>query len=108
MKLYRQEHFIAAAAIYEKLASKPSAETNDLRINGRAVEAQSVWVKGTVTQPSKPDRQDLEAFETAYNAACCSIATGQLRQAEVLLTRARGRLQKFQRRRLLIQNLRAM
>lgn len=32
----------------------------------------------------------MEAFETAYNAACGSIARSELRQAEVLLKRAKG------------------
>ena len=39
----------------------------------------------------KPGREDLEAFETAYNAACGSIARGELGQGEVLLKRAKGR-----------------
>ena len=41
-------------------------------------------------QKKKPAREDLEAFETAYNAACGSIARGELGQGEVLLKRARG------------------
>lgn len=41
-------------------------------------------------QKKKPGREDLEAFETAYNAACGSIARGELGQGEVLLKRARG------------------
>ena len=41
-------------------------------------------------QKKKPAREDLEAFETAYNAACGSIARGELAQGEVLLKRARG------------------
>ena len=39
----------------------------------------------------KPGREDVEAFETAYNAACGSIARGELRQGEVLLKRAKGK-----------------
>ena len=39
---------------------------------------------------TKAEREDLEAFETAYNAACISIARGELGQAEVLLKRATG------------------
>lgn len=38
----------------------------------------------------KLGRENLEAFETAYNAACGSIARGELGQGEVLLKRARG------------------
>lgn len=41
-------------------------------------------------QKKKPAREDLEAFETAYNAACGFIARGELGQGEVLLKRARG------------------
>ena len=41
-------------------------------------------------QKKKLGREDLEAFETAYNAACGSIARGELGQGEVLLKRARG------------------
>lgn len=32
----------------------------------------------------------MEAFETAYNAACGCIARGELGQAEVLLKRSKG------------------
>ena len=42
-------------------------------------------------QKKKPGREDLEAFETAYNAACGSISRGEFGQGEVLLKRARGR-----------------
>ena len=41
-------------------------------------------------QKKKPVREDLEAFETAYNAACESIARGELGQGEVWLKRAKG------------------
>ena len=41
---------------------------------------------------TKAEREDLEAFETAYNAACESIAGGELGQAEVLLKRAESML----------------
>ena len=37
----------------------------------------------------KPGREDLEAFETSYNAACGSIARGDLSAGSVLLKRAR-------------------
>ena len=39
----------------------------------------------------KAGREDLEAFETAYNAACGCIARGELGQGEILLKRAKGR-----------------
>ena len=37
-----------------------------------------------------PLREALEAFETAYNAGCGSIARGELGQAGILLKRANG------------------
>jgi signal recognition particle subunit SRP72 len=37
----------------------------------------------------KPTREDLEAFETSYNAACGCIARGDLGAGSVLLKRAR-------------------
>lgn len=60
-----------------------------MRINRGAVEAQLSW-SGESTESRKPGREDLESFELAYNAACISIAGGELRQAEVLLKRAKG------------------
>jgi signal recognition particle subunit SRP72 len=45
---------------------------------------------GDSVQKKKPSREDLEAFETAYNAACGSIAREELIQALVLLKRAKG------------------
>ena len=41
---------------------------------------------------AKATREDLEAFETAYNAGCVCIARGELGQAEFLLKRARGKI----------------
>lgn len=35
-------------------------------------------------------REDLESFETTYNAACLNIAKGELKQGEVLLNRAKS------------------
>jgi hypothetical protein len=37
----------------------------------------------------KPLREDLDAFESAYNAACGCIARGELSQADILLNRAK-------------------
>lgn len=91
-KLYRAENFSAAANVYDDLSqSNPNVERIDLRINRGAVEAQFIWSgQGALAKSRKPGREDLEAFETAYNAACGSIARGELRQAEVLLKRAKG------------------
>ena len=92
--LYRAEQFDAAAKLYNELATGPSkkeGEENDLRINSRAVDAQLQWAgKGELAVRRRPAREDLEAFETAYNMACGCIARGELSQCEMLLKRARG------------------
>lgn len=88
---YRHEDFSRAAELYRELASDPAGDADaDLRVNGGAADAQLEWAgQGHAVQKKKPSREDLEAFETAYNAACGSIARGELAQAEVLLKRAR-------------------
>ncbi|KAF4636220.1 hypothetical protein G7Y89_g1871 [Cudoniella acicularis] len=78
---YRAEKFEDAAKIYKELSAQSApieGEENDLRINSSAVDAQ-VGVAG----------EDLEAFETSYNAACGCIARGDLAAGNVLLKRAR-------------------
>ena len=92
---YRVENFSDAAEIYEDLASSHATthldEENDLRINSGATDAQLEWKKqGDLARKKKPSREDLEVFETAYNAACGSIARGELGQSEILLRRAKG------------------
>jgi signal recognition particle subunit SRP72 len=91
-KLYRAEDFPATSNVYKHLSSsEPTIEQSDLRINRGAVEAQLIWSGNREhAELRKPGREDLEAFDTAYNAACGSIARGELRQAEVLLKRAKG------------------
>lgn len=92
---YRAEDFARAAEVYQDLATRPQdgegfEHYNDLRINSLAVDAQLQWKgQGNLARRIKPDREDMEAFETAYNAACNSIARGELGQGEVLLKRAR-------------------
>lgn len=72
--------------------SQISNEDMDIKINSGAVDAQLEWARqGHLVQKKKPSREDLEAFETAYNAACGSIARDELGQAEILLKRAKGR-----------------
>jgi signal recognition particle subunit SRP72 len=89
---YRSEDFAGAAALYKELARTPDEDAiADLRINSGAVDAQLEWAgQGHLVQKKKPEREDLDAFETAYNAACGSIARGELAQGEVLLKRASG------------------
>ncbi|KAK4993766.1 Signal recognition particle subunit SRP72 [Elasticomyces elasticus] len=90
---YRAENFIRASAVYQQLSSdqvQAKNEEADLRINSGAVDAQLEWAGfDRPTRSKKPRREDLDAFETAYNAACGSIARGELGQGEVLLRRAK-------------------
>lgn len=90
---YRLEDFAKAAEIYEHLAGTVGDaphEENDLRINAGAVGAQLEWQgRGDLVTKKKPGREDLEGFETAYNAACASIARGEVAQGEILLRRAK-------------------
>lgn len=92
---YRLENFARAAEIYKELRGSSATvenEQNDLRINGSAVDAQLEWKgQGQLAQKKKPTREDMEAFETAYNAACGSIARGELSQGEVLLRTAKSK-----------------
>ncbi|KAI9843690.1 MAG: Signal recognition particle core component [Sclerophora amabilis] len=90
---YRLENFPRAAELYKYLTDQPGEvenEENDLRINSSAAHAQMIWAgKGDLVEKKKLGREDLEAFETTFNAACASVAKGELGQAEVLLNRAR-------------------
>lgn len=66
-------------------------EEADIKINASAVNAQLEWAgKGHLAQSKKPGREDLQAFETAYNTACGCISRGELPQAEICLKRAIG------------------
>lgn len=87
---YRAEDWNAATAAYETLAkSNVPSENFDLRINKLALDAEGLWLEKL--QPATVPRvttDDLSAFESAYNAACISVAKGQLEEADVLLKRA--------------------
>ncbi|KAL4937202.1 hypothetical protein BDV06DRAFT_203388 [Aspergillus oleicola] len=90
---YRAEEFQRTAEIYQGLARDTAATANeehDLRINSWATDAQLQW-KGhpEFVRHTRPTRDDLEAFETVYNAACLSIAKGEFDQAGMLLKRAK-------------------
>ena len=62
-----------------------------MRINSGATDAQLEWKgRGELVSKQKATREDLQTFETAYNAACGAIARGELAEAEILLTRAEG------------------
>jgi signal recognition particle subunit SRP72 len=92
---YRAEKFDRAAAHYLELpaaAQDQPGEENDLRINTLATHAQLQWDgRGDLVDPQQrqPAREDLEAFETAYNAACGCAARGDFAKAAILLKRAR-------------------
>ncbi|KAK4104990.1 hypothetical protein N658DRAFT_465093 [Parathielavia hyrcaniae] len=93
---YRAEKFEQAAAIYRELAADGAGanqgEENDLRINLSATNAQLEWQgKGWAVpaQEKQPGREDLEAFETSYNAACGCISRGDFAKAAVFLKRSR-------------------
>jgi signal recognition particle subunit SRP72 len=85
---YRDERFGDAVDLYQGLRGVGlEGEELDLRINGAAARAQLQWT-GRV-EATDVTREDMEAFETAYNAACGCIARGELDKAAVLLRRAR-------------------
>jgi signal recognition particle subunit SRP72 len=93
---YRGEKFGRAAAIYEKLVETSDSghygEDNDLRINSSATNAQLQWQGNSHLVPEdqkQPRREELEAFETAFNAACGCLARGDFAKAAILLKRSR-------------------
>ncbi|KAJ6069658.1 hypothetical protein N7499_011545 [Penicillium canescens] len=91
---YRAEEFRRTAELYEQLmqnTTSHSHEINDLNINSWATDAQLQW-KGEpeFVRHDRLSREDLESFETTYNAACLNIAKGAFKQGEVLLNRAQN------------------
>lgn len=94
MQAYRTENFPHAAEVYRLLAdgmSQVDNEDYDMSVNAAATDAQLVWSGCAHLVPrGKPSRGALDAFETAFNAACISSARGELGQALVLLKRAKG------------------
>ena len=88
--LYRAEQFSQVGKIYQSLTGSPAqGDDLDLKVNESAVRAQLHWSGQEDAPVKRPGSEDLEAFETAYNAACESIARNDLVQAEVLLKRAK-------------------
>ncbi|KAJ9211482.1 hypothetical protein DTO166G4_6903 [Paecilomyces variotii] len=90
---YRAEDFVRTAALYEELSRDKESlgnEENDLRINSWATDAQLQWKRQTdAVRHKRPSREDLESFETVYNAACGSLARGDLNEGALLLNRAK-------------------
>ncbi|OAP64088.1 hypothetical protein AYL99_00060 [Fonsecaea erecta] len=88
---YRLEDPSIPSELYKRLQRQEvDSEQYDLKVNQGAIDAQAQWL-GLANPQSirRVGREDLEAFETAYNAACGSIARGEYAQAEVLLKRAK-------------------
>lgn len=88
---YRLEDSLKTSELYRQIRSqKYDSEEFDLRVNQGAIDAQSQWLGAADAKSMRrPGREDLDAFETTYNAACGSIARGEYAQAEVLLKRAK-------------------
>lgn len=93
---YRAEKFGDAAEIYRELLGAAdegmAGEENDLRINLLAADAQLEWQGDGHLVPANektPGREEMEAFETAYNAACGCLARGDFAKAAMLLKRSR-------------------
>lgn len=85
---YRAEKFDETQSIYNRLlAADSDEETNDLRINIKAAQAQAEW-KGVSLPCSLEPEKVPETFELCYNAACASIAKGSFQMASKLLQRA--------------------
>jgi signal recognition particle subunit SRP72 len=89
---YRSEDFESARRIYDELWAGRTEDTeSDLRINRGAVTSQLHWSRQGDVAAERATREDLEVFETAYNAACGCLARGEFAQGEMLLKRARGK-----------------
>lgn len=91
---YRSEDFHDASNLYLRLADGRSSienEQDDIRINSGATDTQLEWTgQGDQVQKKKSTREDLEAFETAFNLASRSISKEELGQGEKLLNIAKG------------------
>ncbi|KAL1851410.1 Signal recognition particle subunit SRP72 [Diaporthe australafricana] len=92
---YRTERFSQASELYSLLMEDDHTavygEDTDLIINQLATYAQLEWQGRGDLVPDKskqPRREDMEAFETAYNAGCGCVARGDLAKASILLKRA--------------------
>ncbi|CAN8095743.1 unnamed protein product [Discula destructiva] len=92
---YRVERFDEAVDLFQSLLEDQQngnvGEETDLKINLLAAHAQLEWQgRGDLVpeKSKKPGREDMEAFETAYNAGCGCVARGDLAKAAFLLKRA--------------------
>ncbi|EWC47032.1 hypothetical protein DRE_03794 [Drechslerella stenobrocha 248] len=86
---YRAEGFQAAVTTYEELSRQPPLVENeayDLRVNLGASEAQlSFAAKDALRPRRRATAEDLQQYESAFNAACLSVARGDLNAALMLL-----------------------
>jgi signal recognition particle subunit SRP72 len=84
---YQLENSARVLDIYNELKQQNVADEEfDIKVNVGGAQAQSQWLNGPL--PQRPSSEDLQQFETAYNAACGSVARGEYAQAEILLKRA--------------------
>lgn len=89
---YRAEDWPTAIQAYTALTRNSddnSTESFELRVNKLALDAEGLWLLELApSNVGRPTTDDLASFETAYNAACMSIARGHLGEADMLLKRA--------------------
>ncbi|KAK6341257.1 Signal recognition particle core component [Orbilia brochopaga] len=86
---YRGEDSQSAINLYEELSKLPSLVENeeyDLRVNLGASEAQLSFIGTDALRPRRrATAEDLQQYETAFNAACVAVARGDLNAALMLL-----------------------
>ncbi|KAF3915366.1 hypothetical protein AA313_de0206452 [Arthrobotrys entomopaga] len=86
---YRAENFQSAIELYEELSKLPPLvenEDNDLRVNLGASEAQLSFTGRDALRPKRrATAEDLQQYESAFNAACISVARGDLTAGLMLL-----------------------
>ncbi|KAK6543839.1 Signal recognition particle core component [Orbilia ellipsospora] len=90
---YRAENFQSAIELYEELSKLPPLvenEDNDLRVNLGASEAQLSFTGKDALRPKRrATAEDLQQYESAFNAACISVARGDLSAGLMLLRTAK-------------------
>ncbi|KAJ6263230.1 Signal recognition particle subunit [Drechslerella dactyloides] len=90
---YRGESFQSAITMYEELSKLPTLVENenyDLRVNLGASEAQLSFAGKDALRPKRrATAEDLQQYESAFNAACISVARGDLNAALMLLKTAK-------------------
>ncbi|KAF3924938.1 hypothetical protein ABW21_db0208823 [Orbilia brochopaga] len=86
---YRGENAQSAINLYEELSKQPPLVENedyDLRVNLGASEAQLSFIGKDALRPRRrATAEDLQQYESAFNAACIAVARGDLNAALMLL-----------------------